>query len=56
MLSHVEFDGPVVEIIGQVQEHADGSGRPRGLKGDEINLAARIIAVANAFVAMVSPR
>lgn len=56
MLSHVEFDGPVVKIIRQVQEHADGTGRPNGLKGDEIDLAARIIAVANVFVAMVSPR
>ncbi|NQV80579.1 MAG: PAS domain-containing protein, partial [Alphaproteobacteria bacterium] len=56
LLERVEFDGPVVDIIRQVQEHADGSGRPKGLKSDDIDLSARVISVANAFVAMVSPR
>ncbi|MGD8672785.1 MAG: HD domain-containing phosphohydrolase, partial [Thiogranum sp.] len=40
----------------QKQEHLDGSGYPNGLKGDEILLTARILAVSNAFVALVSPR
>jgi PAS domain S-box-containing protein len=56
LLAGIEFDGPVVEALRQLQEHWDGSGGPKGLKGEEIVLAARVVAVANAFVAMVSPR
>ena len=56
LLSGVEFSGPVVESLRQAQEHVDGSGGPRGLKQDEILVTARIIAVANAYVGMVSPR
>jgi len=37
-------------------ERWDGSGYPRGLKGDQIPLFARILAVADAFDAMSSPR
>lgn len=56
LLQGVEFDGPVVETLRQMQEHWDGTGIPRGLKGDEILPIARIVAVANAFVGMVSAR
>jgi len=55
-LEGIEFDGPVVETLRQSRENWDGSGRPRGLAGDAILPTARVIAVANAFVAMVSPR
>lgn len=56
ILSSLEFEGPVLETIGQKQELMDGSGYPRGLRGEDILLTARILAVANAFVALVSPR
>ncbi|MFP5507287.1 MAG: HD domain-containing phosphohydrolase, partial [Gammaproteobacteria bacterium] len=56
ILSSLDFEGPVLETIGQKQELMDGSGYPHGLRGDEIRLTARILAVANAFVALVSPR
>ena len=56
ILSGLEFEGPVLETIAQKQEHLDGSGYPRGLRNGEIILTARILAVANAFVALVSPR
>ncbi len=56
LLADVEFDGPVVETIRQVQEHWDGSGKPAGLEGEAILATARVVAVANAFVGMVSPR
>ncbi|NAW92395.1 DUF3391 domain-containing protein, partial [Vibrio sp. V42_P2S4T144] len=36
-------------VIAQHHELRDGSGYPKGLKGDEINEFAQIIAVANAF-------
>jgi len=56
ILRGLEFDGPVLETIAQKQEHMDGSGYPLGLAGDAILPTARILAVANAFVALVSPR
>ncbi len=56
LLEGVPFDGPVVETIRQLQEAWDGSGTPQGLAGERILLAARIVAVANAFVGMISPR
>ncbi|MEJ2687514.1 MAG: HD domain-containing phosphohydrolase [Gammaproteobacteria bacterium] len=56
ILSGIDFDGPVLETIAQKQEHSDGSGYPKGLMGDQMLLTAKILAVANAFVAMVSPR
>ena len=56
LLEELEFDGPVLDTIRQKQEHLDGSGYPHRLSGDEILRSARILAVANAFVALVSPR
>ncbi|HEX3498586.1 MAG TPA: HD domain-containing phosphohydrolase [Stellaceae bacterium] len=55
IIAGIEFDGPVVATLRQMQEHWDGSG-PHGLKGEAIAVSARIVAVANAFVAMASPR
>ncbi len=46
----------VSDIIHSHQEHWDGSGYPRGLKGEEIPPIARIIAVADAFHAMTNTR
>ncbi|MDA0260678.1 MAG: PAS domain S-box protein [Proteobacteria bacterium] len=56
LLDNVEFDGPVVDTIRQIQEHWDGSGMPKGLRAEEILLSARIVSVANAFVGMASAR
>ena len=55
LLEDVVFEGPVVETIRQIGENWDGSGR-LGLKGGEILATARTLAVANAFVGMISPR
>jgi PAS domain S-box-containing protein/putative nucleotidyltransferase with HDIG domain len=52
----VAFPGQVAEIIGQHHERLDGSGYPKGLKGDETLLEARILAVADVVEAMVSHR
>lgn len=54
-LEGLEFEGPVVETLRQVQEHYDGSG-PLGLKGEQIFITAQIVAIANAYIAMTSPR
>ena len=56
LLKDIEFEGPVIDMIRQCREQWDGNGRPAGLAGEEINLGARILIVANAFVAMTSPR
>jgi PAS domain S-box-containing protein len=56
LLEGVEFTGPVVETLRQTRAHVNGSGEPAGLADDEILVTARIVAVANAFVGMVSPR
>jgi len=52
----IEFPWPVAETVRQHHERLDGSGYPRGLKGEEILLEARIVAVADAVEAMLSPR
>ncbi len=46
----------VVEIIKYHHEHYNGNGYPFGLKGEEIPIGARIIAVADAFDGMISSR
>ncbi|BCU06956.1 HD-GYP domain-containing protein [Allochromatium tepidum] len=48
--------GPVLETLAQINECCDGSGRPRGPAGEEILITAQIVAIANAFVAPISPR
>ncbi|MBD3277235.1 MAG: HD domain-containing protein, partial [Candidatus Aegiribacteria sp.] len=56
ILSGVEFPWPVADVILQHQELYDGSGYPAGLKGEEIMIEARIIAVADAVESMTSHR
>jgi len=55
-LRHIEFPWPVAEVIRQHHERLDGSGYPRGLKGEEILLEARVLGVADAVEAMLAPR
>jgi putative two-component system response regulator len=45
-----------VPIVRSHHEQVDGGGYPDGLQGDSIPLAARIVAVADAFHAMISKR
>ncbi len=56
ILKTIEFPWPIAEIIYQHHEWIDGSGYPRGLKGDQIILEARIISVADIVEAMSSHR
>jgi signal transduction histidine kinase/putative methionine-R-sulfoxide reductase with GAF domain len=56
MLQPIEFTTRVNEIILSHHEHYDGHGYPRGLQGEEIPLAARILAVIDAFEAMTLGR
>ena len=56
ILKGIEFPWPTAEIVLQHHERLDGSGYPRGLRGGEIILEARILAVADAVEAMASHR
>ena len=56
ILSQVEFLQPAAQLVWAHHEKYDGSGYPRGLKGEEIPLGARIFSVADAFDAMTSDR
>ncbi len=56
ILKDIEFPWPVADIAHQHHERMDGSGYPQGLKGDEISLEARIVAVADVVEAMASHR
>jgi HD-GYP domain-containing protein (c-di-GMP phosphodiesterase class II) len=55
-LRHIEFPWPVAEVVRQHHERMDGSGYPRGLRGEDLLLEARIVAVADAVEAMMSQR
>lgn len=46
----------LIPIVKYHHEHVDGTGYPEQLKGDEIPLSAKIVAVADAFHALVSDR
>ena len=56
ILKKIDFLWPIAEIVLQHHEKINGSGYPRGLKGDEILLEARIICVADVVEAMSSHR
>jgi HD-GYP domain-containing protein (c-di-GMP phosphodiesterase class II) len=47
---------PIADIVHQHHERIDGSGYPLGLKGDDILMEARVVAVADVVEAMVSAR
>ncbi len=56
ILKDVHFSLPIADIIRQHHERPDGSGYPQGLKGDQILLEARILAVADALESILSHR
>lgn len=56
ILKGITFPSPIADIVWQHHERFDGSGYPRGLRGDEILLEARIIAVADMVDELASAR
>jgi len=56
ILKDVESPWPLAEVVRQHHERMDGSGYPRNLKGEEILLEARIMAVADVIESMASHR
>lgn len=56
ILKTVDFSWPVADIVLQHHERLDGSGYPKGLKGNEILYEAKILGVADVVEAMSSHR
>ena len=56
ILKDIPFPWPIADMVHQHHERLDGSGYPKGLKGDEICLEARILAVADTIEAMSTHR
>lgn len=56
MVQRIEFLAIAAEIVHNHQEHFDGRGYPRAIRGEAIPLPARIFSVADAFDAMTSDR
>lgn len=56
IMNHVRLLKDVLPAIIEHHERLDGSGYPKGLKGDEISLQGRIVAVADVFDALTSDR
>ena len=56
MLIRIPFLRDAAEIVLAHQEFFDGTGYPRGLKGDQVPLGARIFTIADSLDAMISDR
>jgi len=56
ILGGIQFLEGASRVVAQHHEKWDGSGYPHGLRGEEIDLNARIFAVADAFDAITSDR
>lgn len=56
ILSAIDFPYPVVPIVRHHHENWDGTGYPAGLKGTDIPIGARILAVVDCYDALTSDR
>jgi integral membrane sensor domain MASE1 len=56
ILKEVDFGWPLADVVLQHHERMDGSGYPNGLAGDDILMAARVVALADVVEAMASHR
>lgn len=56
MIANIEYLKDAAQIVYQHQERYDGRGYPRGLKGEEISIGARIFVIADTMDAITSDR
>jgi PAS domain S-box-containing protein/putative nucleotidyltransferase with HDIG domain len=56
ILKSIVFPWPIADIIYQHHERIDGSGYPRGLKGEDILIEAKVLAIADVVEAMITHR
>lgn len=52
----MELPDSVAPILRDHLEHFDGTGRPRGLRGDEIPLGARLLTLSEAYLGLLHPK
>jgi response regulator RpfG family c-di-GMP phosphodiesterase len=56
LFEHIDFPWKVLPIVRHHHERYDGKGYPDGLKGREIPMGARIVAIVDAYIALTSDR
>lgn len=56
LLKDLEIDTYIIDVVRYEHERWDGSGYPQGLKGEEIPIGARIVAVADVYNALTTDR
>ncbi len=56
ILEAVELPADVIQFVQNHHERLDGTGYPRGLRGDDISIIARIAAIADMYDALTSER
>ncbi|MBI5606004.1 MAG: HD domain-containing protein, partial [Deltaproteobacteria bacterium] len=56
ILKEIEFPWPIARMVLEHHERMNGSGYPQGLKGEEILLESRILAVADVVEAIATHR
>jgi HD-GYP domain-containing protein (c-di-GMP phosphodiesterase class II) len=56
LLRRIPILEPVASVVRHHHERYDGSGYPDGLRGEAVPIAARIVAVVDAYFAMLAPR
>jgi len=56
IIANIEYLKDAAQIVYQHQERYDGRGYPRGLKGEEISIGARIFVIADTMDAITSDR
>ena len=56
MLRRMKFNDHVVDVVLSHHERFNGEGYPRGLRGKEIPLGARIISIVESYAAMINER
>lgn len=56
VLKNIDFPWPIAQIVWQHHERLDGSGYPKGLKGEQILFESRIVTVADVVESMMSHR
>ncbi len=56
VLSSTGFSAPIARAVREMNEQIDGLGYPQQLRGNQISIHARILAITNAFCAMISER
>ena len=56
LLRPISALGDICDILENHHEHWDGTGYPRGLKGEEILLPARILSIVDSYHALISDR